>query len=307
MRAMKYLAVAAMLAAQAVTAFNVDKNATATVTVQGRLGIGTSQATLFTRMVQGSTYNQQDVVFYHGFGDCVLNHEALFEALTSAGYGVVTFDFPGHGSSGGTINDYTIGQIGQMGAQVLNLYNTGGTAVHLVGWSTGGLVVARALQNSNMYGLNNVERAVMFAPGVKVWPLVGNHGFLTADTLSNNPSANVCPLVPISPLVVPLFAADLLANAGMSWLSTIQTPSLVIAAGDTEDVYVMTSGVKNWVVNNQCSGNTAGCTMVGAQCAGAKHELDNEPSPVGDYVRTATVKFLQGDVSGNWGSGCGLL
>jgi len=302
------LALAALLAAQSVTgAFTVDKNSTQTVTIGGRLGIGSTTATIFTRMVQGPVYNKQDVVFYHGFGDCVLNHEALFEALTSAGYGVVTFDFPGHGSSGGTINDYGIAQLGQMGAQVLKSYNTGGTATHLVGWSTGGLVAVRALQDSANYGLPNVQRAVMHAPGVAVWPLVGNHGFLTADTLTNNPGANVCPLVPISPLVVPLFAADLLANAGKSWFTTIKTPTLVIAAGDTQDVYVMTAGVKKWVTSNQCGGSTAGCPVVGAQCAGAKHELDNEPSPVGDYVRTATVKFLQGDVSGNWGSGCSLL
>jgi len=304
---LKYLSVAAMLAAQAMSAFTVDKTSTATVTVQGKLGIGSSQASLFTRMVQGDVYNQQDVVFFIGFGDCVYNHEALFEELTSAGYGVVSFDFPGHGQSAGSINDYTIGQLGQMGAQVLDLYNTSSEVVHLVGWSTGGLVVARALQDANMYGFSGVKTAVMYAPGVKVYPLVGDKGFLTSATLTNNPSANVCPLTPISPLVVPLFASNLLLNAGMSWLSTIQTPSLVITAGDTEDKYVITSGVKNWVINNQCSGVLSNCTMVGAQCAGAKHELDNEPSPVGDYVRAATVAFIQGDRSGNWGTGCALL
>jgi pimeloyl-ACP methyl ester carboxylesterase len=297
---------AAVLAAQAF-GFAVDKNSTSTVTIQGKLGIGTAQATLFTRMVQGSNYKNQDVLFYHGFGDCVYNHEALFGALTDAGFGVISFDFPGHGNSAGSINDYTIGQIGQMGVQVLYLY-AGNNPVNLIGWSTGGLVVARALQDSNVYGLGNtVEKAVMYAPAVAVWPLVGNGGFLTADTLTNNPSANVCPFKPISPLLSPLFAANMLTNAGLSWTSTIQFPSLVIAAGDTEDKYVMTSGVKKWVVDNQCGGSTAGCGFVGVQCAGAKHELDNEPSPVGDYVRFATVQFLQGDVSGNWGTGCSLL
>jgi len=299
--------VAAMLAVEAMGAFTVDKILTAIVTVQGKMGIGTSQASLFTRMVQGAVYKNQDVVFFHGFGDCVYNHEALFEDLTSAGYGVVSFDFPGHGQSAGSINDYTIGQIGQMGVQVSNLYNTNNHAIHLVGWSTGGLVVARALQDDNMYGFSNVQTAVMYAPGVKVYPLVGKMGFLTSDTLTNNPSANVCPFKPISPLTAPLFAANLLTNAGLSWMSKIDTPSLVIAAGDTEDKYVITSGVKDWVINNQCSGVKTNCTMLGAQCAGAKHELDNEPSPVGDYVRAATVAFLKGDKSGRWGSGCALL
>jgi pimeloyl-ACP methyl ester carboxylesterase len=292
-----------VMTAQA-SSFAVDDIALNTVTVPGKL-MGNVNVTVNTRVVKGDAYKKHDVVFFIGFADCVMNHEALFEELTDDGYGVYSFDYPGHGGSPGSINDYTIGQLGHMGSQVYQLLagNTG-NAVHLVGWSTGGLVVVRALQDANMYGFSEVESAVMYSPGVKVYPLIGTAGVVTADTLTNNPSANVCPIKPSSPLLSPLFAADLLLNAGLSWTSgSIAVRSLVIVGGDTEDKYVITSGVKSWVGQNQCGG-PAEYSMGGIQCAGAKHELDNEPSPVGDYVRTATVEFLNGQLNGDWGTGC---
>jgi len=303
---LKYMAAAIAAEALLVSSFVVDKTTMSTVTIPGKI-IGTTQVTLFTRMVRGAVYNNQDAVFFHGFGDCVYNHEALFTSLTSAGFGVITFDFPGHGQSPGSINDYTIPQLGQMGVQVWDLYNTTPSAIHLVGWSTGGLAVARVLQDPGKYAFSNVVSAVMHAPGVKVYPLVGSGGFLTNATLTNNPGANQCPFKPTSPLLSPLFAANLLTNAGLSWMSTIQTPSLVIVGGNTEDKYVITSGVKDWVINNQCSGVPSNCALLGVQCPGAKHELDNEPSPVGDYVRAATVAFIKGDTSGKWGTGCAIF
>jgi pimeloyl-ACP methyl ester carboxylesterase len=300
-------AVLLTLALARVSSYAVDDVSLNSVTVSGKLGIGSVNVTLNTRVVKGDSYKNHDVVFFHGFADCVMNHEALFEQLTDAGYAVYSFDFPGHGSSPGSINDYTVGQLGQMGSQVYqSLSGQSDNTVHLIGWSTGGLVVVRALQDSGLYGFSNVESAVMYAPGVKVYPLVGSNGIVTADTLTNNPAANQCPIKPSSPLLDPLFASNLLLNSGLAWTGSISVRSLVFAAGDTEDKYVITSGVKSWVGQNQCGG-PGEYSMGGIQCPGAKHELDNEPSPVGDYVRTATVEFLNGELNGSWGSGCAFF
>jgi len=243
-----------------------------------------------------------DVLYFIGFADCVLNHDALFGDLVDAGYRVISYDYPGHGASSGSINDYTIPQLGQIGVQVFNIYGDAGRKMNIVGWSTGGLAAVRLIQG----GVDGLQSAVLHAPGVQVQPLVGVAGFVTAGTLTNNPSANVCPIKPLTPLASPLFAASLLANAASSWIhSASGARILVVAAGLTEDKYVSTSGVMNWTTF-QCSG-VSDCTVFGIECPGAKHELDNEPSPVGDYVRAATVGFLNGQDSGNWGTGCNFF
>jgi len=276
-----------------------------TVTVKSRNWFSSTKSiTVNSRVINPvSSIGKPDVLFFIGFADCVLNHEALFQELTLAGHKVITFDYPGHGSSPGSINDVSIMQLGEIGVELYKLYGTDANLpVQLVGWSTGGLVAIRVIQEE----LVKVDSGVVYAPGVKVQMLVGSGGLVTASTLTNNPSANKCEIKPKTPLTSPLFAANLLSNAASSWKTSIKSRLLVFAAGDTEDHYVVTSGIKDWI-KDQCSEQGSGCKVIGVQCLHAKHELDNEPDPVGSYVRKVTVQFLEGRNSGAWGDACRFL
>jgi hypothetical protein len=104
------------------------------------------------------------------------------------------------------------------------------------------------------------------------------------------------PISPTSPLLHPAFATHLLANAGLAWICNLpeSLPFLTVVGGEDEDRYVISSKVKDWT-EKQRNGESR---RAGLECAGAYHELDNEPSPVGRDVREAAASFAAAIVNG---------
>ncbi len=239
-----------------------------------------------------------DVLFLHGYGDTWKNHLGLFDLMAAHGLRTVAFDLPSHGATvmapGQDLNDLGFSDLALL-AENVHDHAFGADQsrpLFVVGWSTGGLLAVRMAQESGYVSHRPIGGLALFAPGVAVYPCVGNlicH--ITNETLTHNTSLYGRAISPKTPLIRPVFATKLLANATASWKSGVGVPSLVIAAGDYQDKYVITPKLKMWVgMQQKFHGQTA---MRAYQCADARHELDNESASYGGpQVRNLTVNFL---------------
>jgi alpha-beta hydrolase superfamily lysophospholipase len=251
-----------------------------------------------------------DVLFFTGFADRIDNHDPLFQAWTNAGYRVVSFDYPGHGESTGSIDNYDFHGLAEIANEVeADTREDDERPLFLAGWSTGGLLAVRLVQSRTLPSPGREpDGLVLLAPGVAVHALVGDKGFVTQDTLTSNPNPpHAGPPKPKSPLLVPRFATKLEANVVLAQTEKYpgNVPTLVVVAGDAEDAYADTKKVKKW------ASGLGDAEVWGVQCAGAKHELDNEPNPIGDSVRAMAARFpklvLDGGANADAiapGSGC---
>ena len=245
-----------------------------------------------------------DVLFFHGFADRFDNHLPLFEAWRDAGLRVVAFDYPSHGETCGRgIDRYKINGVAELVAHVERA--TRPDAVRplvLAGWSTGGLLTIRLLQTPSIAPLSRgVAGAFLLAPGVDVPLVVGDHQRVTLETLTRNPDPpHRGAISPRSPLHTPFFAADLVLNSRIAKRSPYpkDVPTFVVTGGDDDDVYVRSATVRSWVTAQR----QGGARFQGLSCDGARHELDNEPAPVGDAVRESASLFASWVASGARGA-----
>jgi len=238
-----------------------------------------------------------DVLYLHGFADRLDNHRPLFDAWSQAGFRVISFDYPSHGETcGASINGYTIDDLMKLAAQVESAtIQDRSRPLVLAGWSTGGLLAARILQVGSESPIFSrpVSKAILIAPGVALRPLLGEFGIVTQSTLTRNPNPpHEGEIKPKSPLSVPLFALNLLAesNRAKAALLPNNVPVLVVVGGIKEDRYVDTTGIIKWVGAQR--ENHKGIIRAVA-CAGGYHELDNEPDPMGNAVRNASAEFAK--------------
>jgi alpha-beta hydrolase superfamily lysophospholipase len=251
-----------------------------------------------------------DVLFLHGFADRFDNHLPLFETWRSAGLRVIAFDYPSHGETCGRgIDRYKINGVAELAAEVVKRKSDGTKRpLLLAGWSTGGLIAVRMLEAPQIAPLDRpVKGAFLLAPGVDVRVVVGDKAMVTTETLTHDPNPpHRGEITPKSPLNTPIFASDLLLNAHLSGEDRFPTnvPTFVVTAGEDEDRYVDTNGVKDWIRARQGEG----ARVVGFGCDGARHELDNEISPIRDDVRNAAARFATwavGDAAGSAPVGSG--
>ena len=247
-----------------------------------------------------------DILFLPGFADRLDNHEPLFTAWASAGYRVISFDYPGHGETCGPdsdINHFTMKNLGEMASYVETITSESPSRpLFIAGWSTGGLLAVRTVQDSTFARFSrSVAGLILFAPGVAVHTLVGDWGKVTTATLTRNQTPpHLGPIKPLSPLLSPAFALDLVLNATASFADTIppQYPVIVYTGGDQEDHYAVTSKLKTWVGKLK---DRNGAPVTAVACAGGYHELDNEPDPMGDQVRQSSTKFVKAVRGGDAG------
>lgn len=242
-----------------------------------------------------------DVLFLIGFADRIDNHGPLFAEWNKAGFRVVSFEYPSHGETTGPGLDKfnfpngAFPGLAQIAKQVeIHTREDSKRPLVLAGWSTGGLVGVRLVQGLSGIRLErSASAAVFFAPAVAVRALVGKAGKVTQDTLTKNPKPpHGGPIKPISPLLFPLFAADMLVNVKLSGHENFPSniPTLFIIGDEKEDHYVSPANIEKWVGEHRKSGNK---NIAGLKCPGAMHELDNEPDPVGVLVRKAAASFAQ--------------
>ncbi len=83
-------------------------------------------------------------VYLHGFASTQSGEKALYlgERLARAGVAYTTFDFRGHGSSGGTMRDLTLTGLLEDCAQVIEPLESCYSSIVLIGSSMGGMAAA---------------------------------------------------------------------------------------------------------------------------------------------------------------------
>lgn len=243
-----------------------------------------------------------DVLYIHGFGDRLDNHEPLFSAWNQAGLRVISFDLPSHGENRGDLNNLNkfdfqalfdlVTQV-ELATKSLDTHRP----LILAGWSMGGLLVVRALQEGWNAGLSRqVSGAILITPGIGVrkfpWTFGNRAGSITEDTLTHNPhpphKAKPQPSSPFWSKLVLGFSPTLVLNSFAAQYAgyPIDVPTVMFVGGDKEDMYAKTQVLKDWAKEKQS------VTLI--QCPRARHEMDNEPIEYGGAeVRTSSARFAK--------------
>lgn len=229
-----------------------------------------------------------NILYFQGFADSMLNHAPLFGALTARGYRIVAFDYAGQGGSGGSMNATRLRQIPDIGDAAWQRFARlapGAGRKIILGWSTGGLAAYYAAS------VKRADAVILIAPGLHVRAVVGSFGRVTFDTLTSRPAGgpddpHVDPIRPGSPLLVPLFAADLVRSSfsSRSWTIDPSIPGLAILTGD-RDYYV-----KAVPTARDLRRNAPHFTHV--SLPESLHEVDNEVDEIRSACLAAITSFL---------------
>lgn len=232
-----------------------------------------------------------DVLFLIGFSDRADNHGPLFSQLTQSGFRVISFDYPSHGKTKcRSLGVYDLMSLARLARSVLQSSEIqSDRPLYVGGWSTGGLLAYRMMQQEMFY-FRNVKGLVLLAPGLAVYKIPGDAGVVTLESLLSNPNPpHLGEISPTSPLLYPLFGADLIGHSIAARLQAVpKVPILMILGGDEADVYAKTPKIKKWY--KKLKAETP--QFISYQCAQGKHELDNEIEPMGQAVRDLFVDFL---------------
>lgn len=242
-----------------------------------------------------------DILFIHGHADRLDNHGPLFTAWRDAGYRVISFDLPSHGESTILpIDLYSFADLFAL-AQLVegSTVEDASRPLLLAGWSFGGLLATRLAQQAERFAAfsRTPQGVILFTPAVVPYGFAGGDGIARVKTLTHQPNPPLAgPPSPAAPAQNPLFAGRLLYEAWLAGREQLPatTPVLVITAGETEDWYVNTPGVKTWANDQQ----SAGANLQLFQCHGARHGIDNEAFPIGPAVRQLAVDFAAMVVQG---------
>ncbi len=237
-----------------------------------------------------------DLVFLHGHADRADNHQELFAAWRQAGLRVLAPDLPSHGDT--STRPIDAWSTADLAALIGTLDRAAGHAdrpLMLAGWSYGGLVITRILQEpAHLAALARPpSAAVLLSPAVAPLPFTGGDGIARGATLTHTLDPPVAgPPRPVSPLLNPIFTIRLLGEAWAARAGTPATdvPVLVVVAGAETDWYVDAPAVERWAQGWRTAGHRVELLV----CAGARHAVDLEPWPVGPTVRTRTAEFLAG-------------
>lgn len=214
--------------------------------------------------VQGKPGPKGDIVFFPGFADCKDNHDALFRAWELKGYRVISFNYPEHGKEpkckGLVFDTLRMKHIKTIAKHVENQVRakTPGDAgpLTLAGWSTGGLLAAKA-EKEDWFD-RKPQAMVLYAPAVSVDINPFKNREVNADTLA--PGAKLaCPIQPKSPETVGL-GGEIAASSLFKDYSP-RVPTLSVLASNKDD-YIDALQVKNWTRKRE--------NVYGFQCLLAK-------------------------------------
>ncbi|NBW81553.1 alpha/beta fold hydrolase [bacterium] len=222
---------------------------------------------------------------------------------------VIGFDYPGQGkTSGSGLNSAKFSDLSEIAKVVLDSYVLSDEPVSLLGWSTGGLLAVRIAQERfnpqsgfSSFSNRKIEGLMLIAPGVAVYPLVGDFGVVTAKSLSRSDDFSGS-ISPKSPLLFPLFSGGLLANSLKAQNQGLPAglPVLTFVAGDKSDKYANTVQIKRWLSSDDNSSSR----RLSYQCASGYHALHHEPEGISQQLTSAISLFLekvrQQSSSGQW-------
>lgn len=120
-----------------------------------------------------------------------------------------------------------------------------------------------------------VKAAVLFAPAIFPRLLVGQWGFVTKDSLTDNPAAFSGEIKPCTPLKSPCFAFSLLWNSYLARQPNAfpsGLPIFILLGGEKEDRYIHTKKTLRWInsIRSRCSDH-----IILSRDANGYHALDN--------------------------------
>jgi len=235
-----------------------------------------------------------NILYLEGLGDSMLNHKPLFEHLSGLGFRVIAFDYLGQGGSSGTMNHtrikdaiYPSLNISTYAQKVYQRYfRDGGTPEKiLMGWSTGGLAAyAMAYEGQ-------ADRVILFAPGIVPRLVVGEYMKITKESLTSaifeeGEDPHLDPIRPNSPVLVPLFATNLLKTSFQArhWRMPVTVRGLVFLGGE-EDRYVFSRKTLKVLEKKAPHFHVV-------QYEKARHEIDNEVAEIRQDVYRKLSSFL---------------
>ncbi len=246
------------------------------------------------------------VIYLHGYGDTMNNHEELLSQLHGGGMRVLSFDYPSHGKSKGTIFFWSIDDVAEIVHELLNspVFRAGPLAVNrqlpviLVGWSTGATIAIRTAQSWGSRVIPEDMRlagVIGFAPGLPARAFVGDGisrlGMkVKAEDLTRNPAAMKYPPNPDTTVLDSgRFAATLkVASEVAYWKGAPNVPMLMFVADHQKDFFADAKSSAHWV-------NSAGKQLptFGFQCRGSFHGMEFEPDGIGELTRLLAIEFAQ--------------
>lgn len=262
----------------------------------GMFGTKTVNVTIRAGVLRHAGTFKGNIIYYEGLGDSMLNHMPMFKKLTGAGYQVIAFDYMGQGGSSGSMNDTKIQYISHIGHAIWKNYAINLEKIStktIIGWSTGGLAAYFAAAYST------ADRVVLIAPGIAPNKVVGggltslppNRITMESLTTDSYGTYNVDPhlevIKPISPIMVPHFATNLLISAFEASSLTIHksVKGLVLLSGD-KDTYVHATKTKT-ILSKMASHFKV------IQYPDALHEIDNERKDIRDQAHKDILNFLR--------------
>ncbi|HZE42063.1 MAG TPA: alpha/beta fold hydrolase [Stackebrandtia sp.] len=232
-----------------------------------------------------------DVIFVHGHADRADNHAALFAAWAKAGLHVIAPDLPSHGETTTRgIDTWTQSDLAALVAVLDHGLANPSRPLIVAGWSFGGLVVTRLLQDHDQLAAldRRPSAAVLLTPAIAPRLATGGDGIVRHQTLTHDkrpPTGG--PPDPVTPLLNPVFVARLLAEAWAARSDPLPSgiPVQVIAADPSQDKYVADDDLVAWA-----SRQPTVTSLV--TCAGSRHGVDLEVWPQGPAAIAATTDFL---------------
>jgi alpha-beta hydrolase superfamily lysophospholipase len=240
-----------------------------------------------------------DLIFLHGHADRVDNHRRLFAAWVAAGIHVIAVDLPSHGGTTTRgIDAWSTADLAALVGALDRGYGAADRPLILAGWSFGGLLVTRIVQQPRHLAVlaRRPVAAVLLTPAVDPLPVTGGDGIARRRTLNHDPDPAAADPRPASPLLNPIFAIRLLAEAWAARTDRLPAglPTFVVASDPGEDLYVRADGLVRWALAQRAA--TGRVSLL--SCSGARHGVHLEPWPTGPTVRHATVRFLASTVRG---------
>jgi pimeloyl-ACP methyl ester carboxylesterase len=241
-----------------------------------------------------------DLIFMHGHADRPDNHRDLFQAWAASGIRVLAPDLPSHGLTTSTrIDAWDTADLLAITGTIDRTLGVPRRPLIVAGWSFGGLLVTRLLQEPALLGLlgRRPAAAILLAPAVVPLPFSGGDGISRLAALTHTPNPPVAgPPSPASPLLDPVFAVRLLASAMQAKESPLPRgiPVQVVVSDPAQDRYINAGAVRAWATGQRQADAAVSITV----CDGARHAVDLEPWPIGPQVRAITVAFLGHLISG---------
>jgi alpha-beta hydrolase superfamily lysophospholipase len=238
-----------------------------------------------------------DLIFLHGHADRVDNHRELFTDWAAAGINVIAVDLPSHGGTTARgIDAWATADLAALVGTLDRRYGAAGRPLVLAGWSFGGLLVTRIVQRPRHLAVlaRRPAATVLIVPAVDPLPVTGGDGIARRRTLNHDPDPAAADPRPASPLLNPIFAVRLLAEAWAARADRLpaDVPTLVVASDPDEDLYVRADGLIRWTLTQRDA--TGRVSLL--SCSGARHGVHLEPWPTGPTARHETVAFLASTV-----------